>query len=131
MKKSLLITGSLILSLGVVGCSNNTSTNQTEQTDIIEQQNETANNEESANSKIDAVKSLLESEEVLPLMALQQPSAKDFYIFENVKDLIIDGVVSQAAINVKMQDVMVIETSDVDSITKVSLAIFLFLLQLT
>lgn len=44
--------------------------------------------------------------------------AKDHWMFESVKDNIVEGFVSQAMINVKLQDVVVVKTTDTEAIVK-------------
>lgn len=61
-------------------------------------------------------KNLTESN-VLTDKAIDTP-AKEHWIFENVKDKIEDGFVSQAIINVRLQDVIVVKTTDVEATKK-------------
>lgn len=44
--------------------------------------------------------------------------AKDHWMFENVKDSIVEGFVSQANINVKLQDVVVVKTTNPEAIVE-------------
>lgn len=44
--------------------------------------------------------------------------ATEHWIFEEVKDKIEDGFVNQAMINVKLQDVIVVKTTDTDAVVK-------------
>lgn len=56
-------------------------------------------------------------EELLPNSTFDV-DAKDHWIFEDVKDKIVEGFVSQAMINVRLQDVIVVKTTDTDAIVK-------------
>ena len=42
--------------------------------------------------------------------------AKEFYVFENIKDNVKEGFVLQAMMNVKLQDVFVVKTDDVEKV---------------
>lgn len=46
----------------------------------------------------------------------QKIDAKEWWAFENVKDKIVEGFVSQALMNVKLQDVVVVKTTDTQAI---------------
>ena len=54
-------------------------------------------------------------EEVLPA-AKTEIDAKEWWPLEEVKDKIVEGFVSMAAMNVKLQDVMVVKTTDTQAI---------------
>lgn len=85
----------LILTLGLVGCSSKSEVKDIPVSDI----KETINNET-----------------LLPIQPISDIDAKDFYIFENIKDNIKEGFVLQAMINVKLQDVFVVKTDDVEKV---------------
>ncbi|MCR8745415.1 DUF4358 domain-containing protein [Romboutsia lituseburensis] len=95
--KNLLTLFSLILTLGLVGCS---------------QKNEVKD------VPINDIKSAINTESLLPIQPVADVDAKEFYAFEKVKDKIKEGFVIQAMMNVKLQDVFVVKTDDVDSIKK-------------
>lgn len=96
MKKSVVLF-TLILTLGLIGCS---------------QKNEVKD------IPVNDIKSAINTESLLPIQPISDVNAKEFYAFENVKDKIKEGFVIQALINVKLQDVFVVKTDDVDSIKK-------------
>lgn len=96
MKKSVVLF-TLILTLGLIGCS---------------QKNEVKD------IPVNDIKSAINTESLLPIQPIADVDAKEFYAFENVKDKIKEGFVIQAMINVKLQDVFVVKTDDVDSIKK-------------
>lgn len=103
MKLKKIILGMALLSSGavMVGCNNG----EVEQSLVKEDLN------------MDEVKlNLLESG--LLEESTFQSVAKDHWIFESVKDVIEDGFVTQAMINVKLQDVFFIKTTDVDAVEK-------------
>ena len=76
--KKLLILFSVLLSIGLVGCTSKSEVKDVPVEDIKKQ--------------------------------------KEFYAFENVKDNIKEGFVLQAMINVKLQDVIVVKTDDVEKV---------------
>lgn len=49
--------------------------------------------------------------------SMESPAA-EHWIFEEVKDKVEDGFVNQAMINVKLQDVIVVKTTDTDAVVK-------------
>ena len=55
-------------------------------------------------------------QDLLP-QASTQMEAKDHWVFETVKDKIVEGFVSQANINIKLQDVFVVMTTDTEAVT--------------
>ncbi len=95
--KKLLIATSLVLSLNLVGCS--------------------SNNEETVKEvPMSEIQTAVNTEELLAIQPFDSLDAKDFYIFQEVIDNIEEGFVTKAMINVKLQDVFVIKTDDVDAI---------------
>ena len=54
----------------------------------------------------------------LPIQPIFDIDAKEFYVFENVKDDIKEGFILQAMINVKLQDVFVVKTDNVEKVKK-------------
>ena len=94
MKKLLAIV-SLVLTLGLVGCST-----KSEVKDI----------------PVDEIKTAINNETLLTIQPVAEADAKEFYVFENVKDNIKEGFVLQAMMNVKLQDVFVVKTDDVEKV---------------
>ena len=93
--KKLLILFSLVFTIGLVGCTSK---------------------EEVKDVPVDDIKNAINNETLLKVQPVQEAPAVDSYIFENVKDNIKEGFVIQAMINVKLQDVFVIKTDDVEKI---------------
>ena len=85
----------LVLTLGLVGCSP-----KSEVKDI----------------PVSDIKSSINNETLLTIQPISDVDAKDFYVFENVKDNIKEGFALQAMINVKLQDVFVVKTDDVEKV---------------
>ena len=103
--KKILIPMALLFGTVMVGCANK----------------EQAPVEQTLNIKEDLVMSdvaIQLKESGLFTQASIESTPQESYIFESVKDVIEDGFVSQAMINVKLQDVMLIKTSDVDAVEK-------------
>lgn len=94
----------IIMTLSVVGC---VKTNNTDKID------------ETKNVSTTEIQQLINDSNLLVVEPVMEMAAKDHPIFESVKDLIEDGFVNQAMINVKLQDVIFIKTSDTDAIVKV------------
>lgn len=95
--KKLLVLFTLLLTLSLIGCSQ-----KSEVKDI----------------PVNDIKSAINTESLLPIQPIADVDAKEFYAFEKVKDKIKEGFAIQAMINVKLQDVFVVKTDDVDSIKK-------------
>ena len=93
--KKLIALLSLVLTLGLVGCSS-----KSEVKDI----------------PVSDIKSAINNETLLPIQPIFDIDAKEFYVFENVKDDIKEGFVLQAMINVKLQDVFVVKTDNVEKV---------------
>ena len=93
--KKLVALFSLVLTLGLVGC-----TSKSEVKDI----------------PVSDIKSAINNETLLPIQPVTEVDAKEFYAFENVKDNIKEGFVLQAMMNVKLQDVFVVKTDDVEKV---------------
>lgn len=85
----------LVLTIGLVGCSS-----KSEVKDI----------------PVSDIKEAINNETLLTIQPISDVDAKEFYAFENVKDSIKEGFVLQAMINVKLQDVFVIKTDDVEKV---------------
>lgn len=66
------------------------------------------------------IKSAINNEQILKIQPISEIEAKDFFVFDKVKDNIKEGFVLQAMINVKLQDVFVVKT---DNVEKIKLAI--------
>ena len=115
MKKSLLVTSSLILALGITGCSNN-STNNVESNKEETSINHVMDDKDTTTQKLSEIKSLIEAEGTLQLPSMPLESITDVYFLSELSDVITDGVAYQAGMNVHLQDVMVIQTSDVDAV---------------
>lgn len=85
----------LVLILGLVGCSSNT---------------------EVKNIPISDIKAAINNETLLTIQPISDVDAKEFYAFENVKKDIKEGFVLQAMINVRLQDVFVVKTDNVEKV---------------
>ena len=94
--KKLFLLFTLILSLGIVGCSSKESKTK----DI----------------SVEDIKNSINNEETLQIQPILDLDAKEFYAFENIKDSIKEGFVLQSMINIKLQDVFVIKTNDTENI---------------
>lgn len=103
LKKS-MIAVALLAGVGMVGCTNKEEVSQESELkkDIVME---------------DVQKGLVESG-LLTDASMQMP-AKEHWIFDSVKDSIEDGFVSQAMINVRLQDVFFIKTNDMDAVEQV------------
>lgn len=104
MKKIALLLTAVVAGVGMVGCVKNDEPVKQELTI------------KSDLSMTDVQKELRESG-VLKESSFEQP-AKEHWVFESVKDKIEDGFVSQAMINVRLQDVMLVKTTDMDAVEK-------------
>lgn len=103
--KKMMIALALLSGVAMVGCNNNEESQEVlVNKDIVM---EDVKNQMLASNLLTA-----NSVESIP---------KDHWIFESVKDVIEDGFMSQAMINVKLQDVFLIKTTDVDAVEKVLL----------
>lgn len=96
--KKLLLAFSLLLSLSLVGCSSKSEGNAGVK-DV----------------PVNEIEKAIDNDTLLPLNH-QGIDAKESYIFENVKDVITEGFVNQALMNVQLQDVFVIKTTDVEKV---------------
>lgn len=85
----------LVLTLGLVGCSS-----KSEVKDI----------------PVSDIKEAINNETLLTIQPISDVDAKEFYAFENIKDDIKEGFVLQAMINIKLQDVFVVKTDDVEKV---------------
>lgn len=93
--KKLLALFSVLLSISLVGCSSKSSVKDV---------------------PIDDIKNVVNNETLLPIQPIADNNAKEFYVFENVSDNIKEGFALQAMINVKLQDVFVVKTDDVEKV---------------
>lgn len=93
--KKLLVLFSIVFTLGMVGCTPKSETKDVPVADI---------------------KSAINNETYLKVQPIAESDAKESYIFEGVKDKIKEGFVVQAMMNVKLQDVFVIKTDDVEGV---------------
>ena len=104
--KKILIPIALLFGGAVmVGCTNKEET-QVEQVATIKQ-----------DLVMDDVVVQLKESGVLLQQSIETP-VKDHWILESVKDVIEDGIISQAMINVRLQDVILVKTSDMDAVEK-------------
>lgn len=103
--KKILIPMALLLGGVMVGCTNKEDA-PVEQTLTIKK-----------DLVMDDVALKLKEGDLLPESSDEIP-AKEHWMFESVKDVIEDGFVSQAMINVRLQDVILVKTSDVDAVEK-------------
>ena len=95
--KKLLVLLTLVFTLSVVGCSS-----KSEVKDV----------------SVEDIKTAINTEVLLPQQPISDVDAKEFYAFETVKDNIQEGFVLQAMINVRLQDVFVVKTDDVENVKK-------------
>lgn len=95
--KKLILMCSLIFTFALVGCSSEPKIKDIPVNDI---------------------KEAILSEKLIDVEPLNDIDAKEFYGLESVKDKIDEGFMLGAMINVKLRDVIVIKTSDVESVTK-------------
>ena len=101
--RKLIALFSLILTIGLVGCSNTSKIKNVPITDI---------------------KSAINNETLLTIQPVSDVDAKEFYLFENIKDNIKEGFVLQAMMNVKLQDVFVVKTDNVEKVKQTKLKIY-------
>lgn len=66
---------------------------------------------------VNEMKTKLTEANVLKNPAMETP-ATEHWMLEEVKDTIEDGFISQAMINVRLQDVVVVKTTDTDAVVK-------------
>lgn len=130
MKRKLF--GSLLIALlafSVTACSNNNKTNtdtnkqptneqQTtdEQNNTNEQQNTTEDTTTELTADMKNIYNKLVDAKVLTITTADPAPAKGYYVFETVQDKIEDGFISKAAMNVKLQDVYVVKTTDTKAV---------------
>ena len=93
--KKLLVLFSLVLSVGLVGCSSKSEVKDVPVNDIM---------------------NAINNETLLPTQPVAEAPATESYIFESVKDSIKEGFVLQAMMNVKLQDVFVVKTDDIEKV---------------
>ena len=98
--KKLLIAFSLVFTLALVGCS---SKNQVKDVPVED------------------IKTAINNETLLKVQPVEELPATDYYVFESVKDNIKEGFVLKASMNVKLQDVFVVKTNDVEKVEKMNL----------
>lgn len=96
MKKLLLIF-SLLFTFALTGCSSEPKVKDVPVGDI---------------------KEAIMSKKLIDVEPLNEMDAKDFYALDSVKDKIDEGFMLGAMINVKLRDVVVVKTSDAESVTK-------------
>lgn len=95
LKKGLMVLSVCMLSLGAVAC------NKTE---------------EVKNVNLEEVANTINTPELMNEQSVMVVDPKEHYLFEEVKDSIEDGFMIQAMINVKLNDVFVIKTSNPDAV---------------
>lgn len=93
--KKLLLLFSLVLTIGLVGC-----TSKDDVKDV----------------PVEDIKNAINNETLLKIQPIAELPAVESYIFEGIKDNIKEGFVIQAMINVKLQDVFVVKTDDVEKV---------------
>lgn len=93
--KKLLIAFSLIFTLALVGCSS-----KNEVKDV----------------PVEDIKNAINNETLLKVQPIEELPASDYYVFESVKNNIKEGFVLKASMNVKLQDVFVVKTDDVEKV---------------
>lgn len=102
--KKIILAMTVLAGVGMVGCASKEESAQVQIKDVA----------------MDDVKKGIVESGVLKDGSMEM-SAKEHWIFDSVKDVIEDGFVSQAMINVRLQDVMLVKTSDMDAVEKVLL----------
>ena len=105
LKKS-MVAIALLSGVGMVGCTNKEEVSQ--------------ESELKKNIVVEDIKKGL-TESGLLADASMEMSAKEHWIFDSVKDSIEDGFVSQAMINVRLQDVFFVKTNNMDAVEQVIL----------
>ena len=93
--KKLFIAFSLVFTLSLVGCSS-----KNEVKDV----------------PVEDIKTAINNETLLKVQPVEELPATDYYVFESVKDNIKEGFVLKASMNVKLQDVFVVKTDDVEKV---------------
>lgn len=73
--------------------------------------------EEAPSLDVATMQTNLAEANVLKNQSMEVPAA-EHWIFEGVKDKVEDGFVNQAMINVKLQDVIVVKTTDTEAVVK-------------
>lgn len=101
LRKSMLALALLAGTTAMVGCNKEEAPVTQVKKDIV----------------MDDVQTGLKDSGLLKQMS-SEISAIDHWIFESVKDKIEEGFMSQAMINVKLQDVFFVKTTDMDAIEK-------------
>lgn len=129
MKRKLL--GSLLITLlafNVTACSNNNKTNTdtdnqptneqqtTNEQNNMDQQNPQEESTPVLTSDMENIYNKLIDSKVLTIDASEPLPAKEYYVFETVKDKIEDGFITRALMNVKLQDVFVVKTTDTKAV---------------
>ena len=93
--KKILISAILVGAIGLVGCSSS---------------------EKIKDVPVATIQQSVVEKEGLLSVAQQPVDAKEHWVFEEVADKIEEGFVSQALINVKLQDVFVVKTTDAQAV---------------
>lgn len=96
--KKLLVLFTMILALGTVGCSPKAKIKDV---------------------PVEDIKTAINNKTLLAIEPVSELDAKEFPVFETVKDNITEGFVLQAMINIKLQDVFVVKTDDAEKIKQV------------
>lgn len=93
--KKLLVLFTMIFALGTVGCSPKAKIKDV---------------------PVEDIKTSINNKTLLAIEPVSELDAKEFHVFETVKDSITEGFVLQAMINVKLQDVFVVKTNDAEKV---------------
>lgn len=112
MKRNLILTSTLIMTLSLVGCGQKNTDPSANSNEITEQTQQTT----TSVASMDDIKSTILTTDLLRTPFDEAIDAKESFIFGEVADKIEEGFVSQAMMNVKFQDVIVVKTSDVETI---------------
>ncbi len=114
LKKIVISTLSLMLIVGLVGCSKEESKEVGKPESTV--------TEVQSKLDVDSLVTKLDNSELLPLKHEMSKEASAHFLFSDIKDSIESGIVSQALINIQLQDVFVIEgktEQDADKILNV------------
>lgn len=114
MKRKIILTSALLATLTLVGCTqgNTDESNQESTNTTIEESTSTETEDAKTLSEVQAK---ILTEDLFPV-AFHTLDAKEFHVFTEVADKIEEGFVSQAMINVKFRDVIVVKTNDIETI---------------
>ena len=100
--KKLIMALAIVLSLSLVGCSS-----ESEVKDI----------------PIDEIKTVVNTETLLPAQPVAEMPASEYYVFESVKDKFSEGFTLKALMSTNLQDVFVLKANSADDVESIKAAI--------